>query len=997
MRRLAVILLGLVCQLAFSQTKIMRDFAPVVDSLNVLVRERTSVEPKFALKSIVRRGSVLDFYFNDALSELPWRPGDEKWFKESIKNLIPDAYASCTVGTVSTKQQRISDLEIPSLHGDGAVHPSRFRMPEPKREPLVSRLGARVYEKGLSGRNIALWQSHGRYYEEKEKRWEWQRAAFFSTVEDAFTQAFVLPFLIPMLENAGAYVMTPRERDTQAYECVVDNDPSFVTARTGMLRRSGQYTEQGKWKDAGTGFADAKQAYVRPDNPFLMGSAREAQCTDSEHKAAKATWLPDIPVKGDYAVYVSYKTLENSTEAAHYTVRHLGGETEFSVNQKMGGGTWIYLGTFPFAPGLVASVELDNFGVPGTVVTADAVKIGGGMGKIARGPQDEPKSEWTVSGLPSYLEGALYWMQWAGADSTILTKHPDDYTNDFADRGAWTSMMAGGSRVNPKESGKGIPFDLSFAFHSDAGTHPNDSTVGTLAIYTLKCDGKRTYPGGGDRLAGRKYADFVQTQVVDDIRASYDSLWNRRQTWDRSYSESRTTSVPGMILELLAHQNFADMRMGLDPAFRFTVSRAVYKGMLKFLSNRYALPYEVQPLPVSDLSVTFGTDSEAQIKWSVTPDSLESTALPKGYILYTRVDDGPFDKGKDLGNSLSAVIPLQRGRLYSFRIAAYNDGGLSFPSETLSIGVPLDEPKGNVLVVNNFDRVSGPAWFDSPEYAGLDRQSDRGVPYIKDISYVGEPYEYRRDIPWTDDDNAGFGASYSDNAGFQAAGNTFDYPSLHGRALMNLGYSFSSSSAGAFVSDSSLWDSPSLDLICGKQVSTPMGKQRNTLRYSVFPAPLRDALSSYASRGGNLLVSGAYIGTDLWDGIYPVKADSTYQAEGRKFVQKVLGYKWLTNYASRGGGLWPMKSKLISGLPGRMAFYNEPNGLRYAVENPDGLLPSSRKAGTFLRYTDSNISAAVCFDGGAYKAVSLGFPLECIEKEDDLESLLGTVLKFFEK
>ena len=62
----------------------------------------------------------------------------------------------------------------------------------------------------LDGRNIALWQSHGWYFEQKLDRWEWQRARIFQTVEDLYPQSYVLPFLIPMLENAGAYVMTPR-------------------------------------------------------------------------------------------------------------------------------------------------------------------------------------------------------------------------------------------------------------------------------------------------------------------------------------------------------------------------------------------------------------------------------------------------------------------------------------------------------------------------------------------------------------------------------------------------------------------------------------------------------------------------------------------------------------------------------------------------------------------------------------------------------------------
>ena len=32
-----------------------------------------------------------------------------------------------------------------------------------------------------------------------------------------------------MLENAGAYVMTPRERDSQILEIICDNDPHFTS------------------------------------------------------------------------------------------------------------------------------------------------------------------------------------------------------------------------------------------------------------------------------------------------------------------------------------------------------------------------------------------------------------------------------------------------------------------------------------------------------------------------------------------------------------------------------------------------------------------------------------------------------------------------------------------------------------------------------------------------------------------------------------------------
>ncbi|MCQ2289621.1 MAG: hypothetical protein MJZ74_11065, partial [Muribaculaceae bacterium] len=80
------------------------------------------------------------------------------------------------------------------------------------------------YKKALDGNIIALWPSHGWYFEPKLNRWEWQRARMFQTVEDMYTHSYVLPFLMRMLENAGAYVWDARERDTHNFGAVVDND-----------------------------------------------------------------------------------------------------------------------------------------------------------------------------------------------------------------------------------------------------------------------------------------------------------------------------------------------------------------------------------------------------------------------------------------------------------------------------------------------------------------------------------------------------------------------------------------------------------------------------------------------------------------------------------------------------------------------------------------------------------------------------------------------------
>ena len=979
-RFLAGLFLLCICTLgAYAQSAVsLRDFAGVADSLSVLFRERTTVDNEIKLTRVMKRGDLLDFYFSSEMGEYPWRDDDIPWIKETICSLMPGNYTSFSIGNVYAKNKDISKSTVPHIGNSGQPSAYSLSVPDPETRPFVRRIGDMEVSRGMYGRTIALWQSHGKYYDEADKRWKWQRAPLHRTVEDMYTQSYVLPFLIPMLENAGAYIMTPRERDTQVREFIIDNDKAFTEARISPVRKSGTYGEQGSWTDAGTGFADPKKTYRLGDNPFTMGTARRVPVSSDGKATAVAKWIPGIEENGTYAVYVSYKTLTNSTSCAHYSVYHRGGKTEFSVNQNIGGGTWIYLGTFDMDAD--SYVELDN-AVPqgdkvatGTIVTADAVKIGGGVGKYERGG--------STSGVPSYMEGALYWSQWAGSGPEITEEWSDDYHKDYAGRGAWTTMML---------KDKKVPFDMSLAFHSDAGSFPNDSIVGTLTIYTSVCDGATKLPGGQSRMVARSYADMVQTQVCDDIRAKFDTSWARRGIWDKSYSECRTTSVPGIILELLSHQNFADMKLGLDPSFRFTVSRAVYKGMLKFLSNMYGVPYVVQPLPVHSMSVGFGsTDGTAVVSWKATDDELEPTASAKGFILQTRVDDGVFDKGVKLENirneagRCSVTVPVEDGHIYSYRVIAFNEGGRSFPSEVLSFGTPVGGTKDKVLIVNNFYRVSAPAWVDTPTYAGFDASTDSGVPYINDISYIGENYQNWRDLEWVDDDNPGFGASYVNKAGLKVAGNTFDFTFIHGKALMEAGYAFCSTSSEAWGDDAGISSSCiAADIICGKQVTTASAS--GATRFEVFSDSLVDRIREYTSNGGNIIISGAYIGEDVNFSIYPYEVDATKRAARAKFVESVLGYKWRTGFASPSGK--------VAGLVD-VEFHTEPNEKNYCVENADGIIPASKKAESVMKYTDNGVSAAVFFYSGKYKVASFGFPLECIKDRDAMSELIKKTMKY---
>lgn len=971
----ALMLLPALSRQALAQMPGKKEFSIISDSLTAKVQRRMGGDWKVSIKNFRRNGDKLDLIFTDDIMAWPWREGDLEWFREETDRQIEAAGYAFGAGNLTCKGIALDELITPGPGNNGRPKGGyRYAMEDPRKAgswPFVRQEGAKRYDKGLTDRYIALWQSHGSVYSPTDSCWTWQRARLHRTVEDMYTQSYVLPFLIPMLENSGAYVMTPRERDTQKLEVVCDNDPAWEGERGPLERRAGKYSETGQWSDGGTGFADARRYYSSTANPFRMGSARRCQSTASRNAGATARWTPDFAERGSYAVYVSYRSFPNSVTDAHYTVHHLGGKSQFRVNQRRGGGTWIYLGTFEFGSGESFYVELDNrSSKAGGTVSADAVRFGGGMGKVMR--------EGTVSGLPAYCEGALYSMIWAGVDSTLYCEWERDYTRDFASRGRWCKML---------RDELDIPLDLSLAFHTDAGTTPNDSLVGTLAIYTLKSEGSRKMRGG-DRMCSRMLADMVQSQIVQDLRASYDPQWTRRMLWDKSYSECRTNDMPAMILELLSHQNFSDMKYGLDPAFRFSVCRSVYKGVVKFLSELYGCRYAIQPLPVEQFAARL-EDGRAMLSWSPREDPSEPTATSEGYFVYVRRDDGAFDAGREV-KDCKFEMDLEPGHIYSFKVEAFNSGGKSFPSQILSVGI-APQSKGEALIVNNFDRVSAPAWMEGPGIAGFYSRLDGGVPYVNDISYIGENYEFRRSLRWESDLNPGCGASWDDCAGRIIAGNSFDYPAVHGRSLMRLGYSFQSMSSDAFCADTAqiCGSGRILDLICGKQALTVQGNGRVAARFKLFTPELREAIRAWTASGGNMIISGSNIGTDPW-----VNCCNEDDAEQQKqFVSEVLGYKHSSSFGSYVGEVRPAGRNVKISYP----FYNSPGEQCYCVECPDAIEPASRKGKVWLRYVGTGAPAAVFHDAGGYRVCAVGIPLEILKNEADRDSIFEYSLGLFAK
>ena len=927
--------------------------------------------------------------FNKAFSEMPFRDENVNHLYNLVKHYFGKRFSDYKY-QITTLNHDIKDL-IPNFYRKDTAKYDYRRIPlikEKRPLPVVRNVSEKSKPvNGLYDRNIVVWPSHGWYYNNKEDRWEWQRPRLFQSVEDLIPYSFTIPYLVPMLEKAGANVFVPRERDVQVRSVVVDNDTPFHKTKS-------KYEENSKdkkhtWKEGiGKAFAVGNPPYPVDFNPFKSGTHR---ITISDKKvSASASWIPDIPAEGKYAVYISYKASDANVNDAHYIVYHSGIKTEFKVNQQIGGLTWEYLGDFKFEKGFNPSkdkvVLINKSKEPGKVVSADAVRFGGGMGIVMRNGR--------TSGRPKFVEGSRYYLQYMGMpDTLVYNLHNDsnDYTDDYQSRPEYVNYLYGkpfGPNRDRDAKGLGIPIDLSMAFHTDAGITHNDTTVGTLSIYSLQgAENDTTFPNNVSRIASRDLADIMQTQIVHDIRAKYDPAWNRRQLKDGDYSESFRPNVPAVLVELLSHQNFLDMKFVQDPRFRFDVGRAMYKGMLKFLSVQDGFKYVVEPLPVKSFSTELNNKGNVVLKWQPVDDSLEPTAKPDKYIVYTRIGDGDFDNGIIVDSNYVEMKNIKPGVIYSYKVTAVNGGGESFPSEILSVCKMRN--KKPVLIINGFDRVASPATVSSEDFNGFLESQDPGVPDKYDVSLTGSQFNFDSTSQWISNDQPGWGASHANYETKVIAGNTFDYTFIHGESIKANGFPFVSTSVKAVINGTvDLANYKFVDLILGEQKTT--GWERaiedslHGLEFKTFPKKLQEDISAYCKSGGNIFVSGSYVGSDLFK-------ENPVDTTDINFAENVLRYKWDTDHATVTGKVFCADSAFMPRFE-EFIFNHQLNDKIYAVTAPDAIRGINGSK-TILRYNENQFSAGTGYKGN-YGTVVLGFPFETIAGQKTRNTIMKSILHF---
>ncbi len=978
------------------------------ESLSRYVKDNTSSSydvmfpPGTSVEKVDDRDEGTTIVFSPAITAFPFREESLAALRSNITKIVLEYRGEGSVTLVAG--HRTLEEFIPPVYRTGK--PIETTAPAPAIAPWVRRVSSPAPQAtaGLYGRHICLWGSHGWFYDTNEKRWEWQRPRMFTVVEDLLPTAFMLPFLVPMLENAGAVTAYPRERDWQFHEVLVDDGDGGDRSENGLFIPK----TPDAWKPGeGRGFKNGMAPYEDGVNPHAAGGHHVGPA-----RGAAAQWVPNIPETGHYAVYVSYNMAPDRDEGASYVIRHSGGISQFLVNQRIGGNTWVYLGNFLFQKGMKA--ELGSVELTGTssdasaTISADCVKFGGGMGDSMRGG--------STSGYPRYCEAGRYWLSFAGVDQDLVFRYGFkgdgdgvDYTEDYVSRAEYANYLKGapcGPNPNRDHPGLGVPVDLAFGMHTDAGI--KNGIVGTLSIYNETGDKKDpTFPDGSPRFDdNRMLSDLIQTEIVEDVRALFTSSWTRRRLWNQSYSENRRGNMPSSLLELLSHQNFHDQKYALDPRFRFHVSRAIYKAMLRFLAHKNGYEPVVQPLSPKHLVISRRSDTSAWLSWKSCPDPLEPTAVPDAYVVYRREGSSEsaadFDSGILVRGEGFLCEGLDPGMVYSFRVTAVNAGGESFPSEALSIRTGNRPDGKRALIVSAFDRLAPPSFIMAPGHEGVDR-SDHGVGYLVNFGLSGNQWDFDPKSEFRTNDAPGHGASDGDMETLLELGNTFDFVIRHGAALSSAEWGFDSASDEAVREGMpQLGEYAFVDWLLGEERTTnpPAGIEKEGAPdrmqpdFEALTQRDRELIKGYLESGGALFLNGAYVATDLAG-----RPDAT--EEGRAFLTDILRGYWTADCGSKTNVVFTASESPFQ-TPARFQISMGPgmDGI-YGVELPDALKPASppkndknyEPSETLLRYGDNGWSAAIGFRK-SHRFIVFGFPFECVAGEETRHAVMAEVLAY---
>jgi hypothetical protein len=784
----------------------------------------------------------------------------------------------------------------------------------------------------LSGKIVYTSPGHG--YNFLSGAWRTDRGDSNDIVED-FGNQDQFTLYVDYLFRAGATIVPMRPVGRQVNEFVLDNDSSGVTY-------------SGSWSNS------AGSRYYDEDYGAAADSVSYRFASISANETATATYTPNITNAGFYPVYTWVAHGSNRTSQL-YKINHSGGQTQVRVDHRLVGNGWVYLGTYHFDlanDAAKGSVVISNQSTDGgSVVSADAIRFGNGMGDLPWGSGGIGTG--LTSGKPREEEHSIVWL-WRGIGQGVNRDtffDVDSETNQPDSVFTAPAKMAREMNAGPYGTG------VYIGFHSNA--FPTPDPRGATGLYSTTSATPHQ----------SSLATYTARQIETDMLAlGYD--WQlRTYASGGAFGELNNAYYSGemdsTIIEVAFHTNPDDAAIMRDPKGRDQIGRSVYEATLEYFINWGTNPKPANvTLPSAPTNVRAVSNSNGQItlNWTAGPSSSGgyngvNGSPATGFRVYASSDGYGFDGGTLVaggGTTMATLTGLDPTLPYYFKVVAVNAGGESKVTEVIT-ALPSGGAK-QVLVVNGYDRF------------------DESNNFLYSTALV---------IP-------GGGTNIIDRV-WSRYNNSFDYVVQVHTAIhaAKPGVHVASTSNEAVINGAvNLTDYDAVIWILGEESTAN----------ETFNATEQTKVEQFIAGGGNLFLSGAEIGWDLDrpDGataINPTAAD-------RSFYENTLK----GNYVSDDAGTYtttPAAAGIFAGMNDIIfsngSAFSSLDGQFYNAEFPDVIAPQvgAQVALNYVGGSGGGAAIQVTGTAGRGSIVMFGFPFETITNATRRLNIIDRVFDFF--
>lgn len=526
----------------------------------------------------------------------------------------------------------------------------------------------------LAGKTVYVSAGHGWIWDANLGRWRTQRGNTHALVEDFISAETVSQHLIPLLHDLGAYVVPVREADLTTELLLVDDAAAERAAGATAVA---------------AGFATPTLPLAGAANPFVGGGSHTAPAGAAADPVATWTFAPAADLEG--FVYLSWVQGADRAGDAHYVIRHAGGDSHVRVDQRRHGSTWVLVGHYRFLasdPPERRSIQLlADSATPGAVLSIDAVRVGGGMGRVDRGQGP--------SGRPAFEDGARYSAQWNGAPATVWDYADADGSDDVGTRSRFSAW--------DHEAGEDAVY---VAWHTNA---PSPARGTSSFAYGPSSYGPLSEFSGVP--GSLQLMDAIHKELVADLRAAWDPAWQDRAQHTAYFGEvnpNHNPEMPATLLEIAFHDTAADADALREPAFRHLAARAIAQGIARYFATRDGVTLTLPPGAPTEVRARW-RDGGLELAWSPPAADPAGGDAATAYAVHLSPDGRAFDDGRPVDGTQVAIPAAELGRARFARVVAHNAGGRSRPSPV--VGADGRSRTPDVLVVAGFTRLDGAMLF----------------------------------------------------------------------------------------------------------------------------------------------------------------------------------------------------------------------------------------------------------------------------------------------